>query len=158
MTSHQVHEVAIKLRYRDLNLAAHIDNVEAVRLTDEARLEFLRFAHLETAAGPRTGLLATLPDGVSELVAGLTVDFRTEMMFDAYEPYVCRMWVSRIGNSSFDLSTEMRTAPDREPALVSVASLVLRDNVAGRVWTMDEPTRALFSEFLGEPVALRARS
>lgn len=157
MTSHQVHEVEIKLRYRDLNLAAHIDNVEAVRLTDEARLEFLRFARLASAAGPRTGLLATLPEGVSELVAGLTVDFRTEMMFDAYEPYVCRMWVSRLGTSSFDLSTEMRTAPDRDPALVSVATLVLRDNPAGTVWAMDEVTRALFTEFLGEPVALRPR-
>ncbi len=157
MTPHQVHEVAIKLRYRDLNIAAHIDNVEAVRLTDEARFEFLRFAKLETQRGAHTGLLATLPPGVSELVAGLSVDFRTEMKFDAYQPYVCRLWVSRIGNSSFDLSTQMRTAPGADPALVCVASLVLRDAATGQAWQLDEATRALFTEFLGEPVSLRPR-
>lgn len=157
MMSPQVHTVEIPLRYRDLNLALHIDNVEALRLTDEARLEFLRFAHLELAGGTQRGLLGTLPEGVSELVAGLTVDFRSEMMFDAYQPYLVSMWVSRVGGSSFELSTQMRVAPDREPALVSRASLVLRDENSGQVWPIDEATRSVLHQFLGEPVALHPR-
>ena len=157
MMSTQVHTVEIPLRYRDLNLAAHIDNVEALRLTDEARLEFLRFAHLELAGGSQRGLLATVPAGVSELVVGITADFRAEMMFDAYQPYLVSMWVSRVGGSSFELSAQMRVAPDREPALLSRTSLVLRDESSGEVWKLDERTREVLHQFLDAPLALHPR-
>ncbi|WP_300577656.1 hypothetical protein, partial [uncultured Nocardioides sp.] len=63
----EVFECEIQARLRDVNLGGHVDNVEAIRILDEARILFLRFADLGTGAG-RPGLLGGVPDGVAELV------------------------------------------------------------------------------------------
>lgn len=39
----EVFECEIQARLRDVNLGGHVDNVEAIRVLDEARLLFLRF-------------------------------------------------------------------------------------------------------------------
>ena len=63
----QTFTTEIQARYRDINLAGHVDNVEAVRVLDEARYEFLRFAVPSRAFPPvRTGLLHGTDPGVSE--------------------------------------------------------------------------------------------
>ena len=51
----QTFTTEIQARYRDINLAGHVDNVEAVRVLDEARYEFLRFAHLPGLPAGATG-------------------------------------------------------------------------------------------------------
>ena len=70
----QTFTTEIQARYRDINLAGHVDNVEAVRVLDEARYEFLRFAHLPGLPEGATGLLHATEDGISELVASQTIE------------------------------------------------------------------------------------
>lgn len=78
----QTFTTEIQARYRDINLAGHVDNVEAVRVLDEARYEFLRFARLPDLPDGATGLLHGIDDGVSELVASQTIEYHS----DAGEP------------------------------------------------------------------------
>ena len=96
----------IQARYRDINLAGHVDNVEAVRVLDEARYEFLRFARLPGLPEGATGLLHGVDAGVSELVASQNIEYHAEMRFVPYQPFVAVLGVSRVGRSSFAGSAE----------------------------------------------------
>ncbi len=142
----------IQARLRDMNLGGHVDSVEAVRIIDEARLRLLRFSP-DPEALP--SVLRDLPDGVTELVASQRVDYHAEMRFVSHQPFLARLWVDRIGRSSFTVSTELRTAADHPPALVARTTVVLWDHGAQASWPIDATVRGALEAYAGEPVALR---
>lgn len=145
----------IQARYRDINLAGHVDNVEAMRVLDESRLEFYLFAPLPGLPEGLTGLLALADDGVTDLVATQTVTYRAEMRFAPHQHFRARLWVSRIGSSSFTIAGELRVEEGGEPAVLWECVSVLWDHSAQRAWSINDDTRALLERYLGEPVAVR---
>lgn len=155
--THEVFDGEVHPRYRDVNLANHVDSVEAIRIIDEARIQFLRFAPLPSATAPRPGLLGGTPDHVGELVGAQQVEYRTEMRFVPFQPFLLRLWVCHVGGASFDVATELRIAADHEPALAAVTTMVLWDEEADRPWSMDADLRDTMDRYLAEPVALRRR-
>ncbi len=151
----------IQVRLRDINLGGHVDSVEAIRVIDEARLLFLRFADLEhpEAAPHRAGggLLAPAPPGVTELVGSQRVDYHAEMRFAAFQPFLARLWVPRVGRSSFIVATELRVAADHPPALVAETTVVCWDQAAEVSWPIDDEIRGHLERYAGPPAALRER-
>ncbi|WP_408897367.1 acyl-CoA thioesterase [Nocardioides sp. R1-1] len=152
----KVFECEIQARLRDINLGGHVDNVEAIRVLDEARLMFLRHARLAAGDEPR-GLLRDLPPGVTELVGSQHVEYHAEMRFAAYQPFLVRIWVSHVGRSSFAVSSELRVAPDHPPAVVAETAAVFWDTAAGTAWPISDAVRGALEEYAGEPVPLRPR-
>ena len=148
------YECEIQARLRDVNLGGHVDNVEAMRIVDEARILFLRFATLDGRPG---GALRDVPSGVAELMGSQRVDYHSEMRFVAYQPFVVRLWIGHLGRSSFSVSAELRVEADHPPALSLESSLVLWDSAAGAAWTMTDEVRGSLEEHLAPPVALRDR-
>jgi len=158
----EVFDCEIQARLRDINLGGHVDNVEAVRIIDEARIMFLRYAPLTSSASPgddgsRGGLLAAVPPGVSELMGAQRVDYHAEMRFTPFRPFLVRLWVSHVGRSSFSVCTEMRVAPDHAPALVAESTLVLWEQAAAASWPVTDQVRTDLGRYLGPPVDLRER-
>lgn len=151
-----VFECEIQARLRDVNLAGHVDNVEAIRIVNEAQLLFLNFADLTAAGGASTGgLLGGTPDHVTSLIGGQRVEYHAEMRFVPFQPFLMRQWVSRVGRSSFTVATEMRVATDHPPALVAAATHVVWDTRAQAAWALDDATRALLDAHAGEPPTFR---
>jgi acyl-CoA thioester hydrolase len=167
----EVFDCEIQARLRDINLGGHVDNVEAVRIIDEARIMFLHYAPSSSgspSAAPaspaavdvgdsRAGVLAAVPPGVSELMGAQRVDYHAEMRFVPFRPFLVRLWVSHVGRSSFSVCTEMRVAPDHAPALVAESTLVFWDHAAGASWPVPTDVRAELERYLGPPVELRER-
>lgn len=152
----EVFDCEIQARYRDVNLGGHVDNVEAIRIIDEARIQFLRFAPLPSAgrdAAP--GVLAALPGGVVELVGSQRVDYHAEMRFAPFQPFLVRIWVSRVGRSSFHVATEVQVEAGHAPALVAETALVLWDQRAQSSWPLSDAVRESLERFRGDPVTLR---
>lgn len=149
-------ECEIQARLRDVNLGGHVDNVEAIRILDEARILFLRFADLAVGgpAGAR-GLLAGVPEGVAELVGSQRVDYRAEMRFVPFQPFLLRLWVSRVGRSSFAVDSELRVTADGAPAIVASTTAVLFDVTTQTSWPMTEEVTAALEAYAGTPVSLR---
>ena len=145
----------IQARYRDINLAGHVDNVEAVRVLDEARLEFFRFAHLPGLPEGATGLLHRVDEGVSELVASQAITYHAEMRFVPYQPFLATLWVSRIGRSSFTVAAEIRVEQGGHPAVAWECVNVLWDHGSGAAWPLSEDVRVDLERYLGHPVAMR---
>lgn len=150
----QVFECEIQARLRDVNLGGHVDNVEALRVLDEARLLFFRFAPF---GDDRPGVLRDVPSGVVELVGSQRVDYNAEMRFVAYQPFLVRMWVGHVGRSSLAVSSELRVAPDHPPAITAETSVVFWDHAAGTSWPISDTVRATLSACSAPPVALRER-
>lgn len=148
-------ECEIQARLRDVNLGGHVDNVEALRVLDEARL--LYFRHAPLPGDDRPGLFREVPSGIVELVGSQRVDYQAEMRFVAYQPFLVRMWVGHVGRSSFTVSYELRVAPDHAPAIVAESSLVFWDPAAGRSWPISDEVRATLTSFAATPVTLRER-
>ncbi|GAA3659882.1 hypothetical protein GCM10022237_19860 [Nocardioides ginsengisoli] len=152
----QVFDCEIQARLRDMNVGAHVDNVEALRILDEARLLFLRHAPL-TDDGGRGGLFRDVPSHAVELVASQRVDYRAEMRFTAYQPFLVRIWVSHVARTAVTISSELRIAADHPPAIVAETSLVFWDHTAEASWPISDEVRAALAAYAGEPVALRER-
>ena len=150
----QVFECEIQARLRDVNLGGHVDNVEAIRILDEARILFFRYAELDPPAA-RPGLLGGLPDGVVELVGSQRVDYHAEMRFAAWTSFQVRLWLTRVGRSSFTVASQLRVAPDHAPAIVAETSCVLWDHGSQSSWPMSDAVRARLATYVGEPVGLR---
>lgn len=146
----------IQARYRDINLAGHVDNVEAVRVLDEARYEFLRFAHLPGLPEGATGVLHAMGDGVSELVASQAIEYHGEMRFVPYQPFLASLWVTRVGRSSFTVAAELRVEAGGAPAAVWECVNVLWDHAAQSAWPISDAVRADLTRYLGEPVSFRS--
>ena len=144
----------IQARLRDVNLGGHVDNVEALRVVDEARILFLRHARLDGRDG---GALRDVPDHVSELVGSQRVDYHSEMRFVAFQPFLLRLWVSHVGRSSFAVSAELRVEAGHPPALSSESTLVLWDRETAAPWPVSDDVRRVLTSYDGPPVALRER-
>lgn len=150
-----VFDCEIQTRFRDINLGGHVDNVEALRVIDEARIQWFRYATLPLPGRVSPGLLADVPAGVSELVGSQRAEYHAEMRFAPFQPFLVRLWVSRIGRSSFTISAEMRVAADHGAAVAASTTVVLFDLAQQTAWPMDDAVRGALTAYLGEPVALR---
>lgn len=152
----RVFDCEIQARLRDMNLGGHVDNVEVLRILDEARLLFLRFTALPGGDG-RPGLLRDVPAGIAELTGSQRVDYHAEMRFVPFQPFLVRMWVAHIGGSSLTVDYELRVAPDHPPAVSAETGVVLFDTAAQRPWSITGEVRAALESYRGEPVRLRER-
>lgn len=148
-------ECEIQARFRDINVGGHVDNVEAVRVIDEARIQFFMFAPVN--GDGRTGLLARKPSGIIDLMGAQRVDYHAEMRFVPYAPFLVRIWVCHLGRTSFTVATELRTAADHPPALVAESTFVFWDRASGASWRMNDEVRTDLEQFLGPGVPLRGR-
>ncbi|MCW2787176.1 MAG: hypothetical protein JWP74_3693 [Marmoricola sp.] len=144
----------IQARLRDINLGGHVDNVEAIRVIEEARIRFFGLAR----DGDGDALLAACPSTVTNLVASNRVDYRAEMRFVTFQPFLVRMWIGHIGRSSFTVQAEVRlSGADHPPAVVAETSVVMWSRETGTAWQLTAELRGSLERYLDEPVDLRAR-
>ena len=148
-------ETEFQMRLRDLNTAAHVDNLEIMRVADEARVLFL--GGVEGTGGGGFGLLANMPSDIALLAAAQHAEFRAEIVWERGANYRVCCWIGHVGSSSFTVETEIYTAAD-EPDAVTEATMVLVDQATKRPWIINDTVRAALEEHLDEPLELRPRS
>jgi acyl-CoA thioester hydrolase len=123
------HHYDCHVRFSDVDVYGHVNNVKYFEYYQESRLAFLM--SLGRAEGER---------GFSLVVARLDVDYKRPILFRP-EPYLVESRVSRIGTSSFDVSSEIR---DGDVLLSrALATMVTFDQAAqkARPLTADERGR-----------------
>jgi acyl-CoA thioester hydrolase len=90
------HQYQCRVRFSDVDVYGHVNNVKYFEYYQEARLTFL------------TSLGRDLAEHSFGLVlARIDVDYKRPILFRS-DPYLVESWVTRIGRSSFDLSAEIR--------------------------------------------------
>ena len=88
------HEYDCRVRFSDVDIYGHVNNVKYFEYYQEARLAFL------TSLGRDERNLMLV-------VARVDVDYKRPILFRP-EPYIVESWVTRVGNSSFGMKSEIR--------------------------------------------------
>ena len=91
------HTAKVHVRWDDLDAFGHINNAAYLTFVQEARVDFTWFA-LERAG--KKPLLADM------VVARAEVDY-IEPIYDGGMEVDCQIWITRIGNSSFEMEYEI---------------------------------------------------
>lgn len=140
--SQDVAEALVQVRWADMDVNQHVNNVQVARLFEEGRVRILRewFAPDMAGTGPAH-------------VARLVIEFVAPMYYTA-EPAAVRLWTSRVGTASFDLGSDLR---DGHGTLVAYCEMttVTVDPESGRARPFGADTREFLQSRLGEPVPLR---
>jgi len=90
------HEYQCRVRFSDVDVYGHVNNVKYFEYYQEARLAFLT----SMGRAEEEGRFAVV-------VARVDVDYKRPIMFRS-EPYLIESWIDRVGNSSFGLSAEIK--------------------------------------------------
>ena len=121
------HHYDCHVRFSDVDVYGHVNNVKYFEYYQESRLAFLM--SLGRAEGEQ---------GFSLVVARLDVDYKRPILFRP-APYLVESRVSRIGTSSFDVSSEIR---DGETLLSrALATMVTFDQETQRARPLTEGER-----------------
>ena len=91
------HTAKVHVRWDDLDAFGHINNAKYLTYVQEARADFTWFAR--QAAG-KTPLLFDM------VVARAEVDY-IEPIYDGGMDIDCQIWITRIGNASFEMEYEI---------------------------------------------------
>lgn len=103
MPTTRPHTVPVPLRWSDMDAYGHVNNVQFLRLMEDARIKAF-----QDWFGPRNTLLSS-----GCLVARSEIEYVAPLSFH-HDGVAIDVWVSRIGGASFDLSYEIRD-PDVAP-------------------------------------------
>lgn len=91
------HRYACHVRFSDVDVYRHVNNVKYFEYYQEARLAFLSSLLGREQDERRLGMV----------VARIKVDYRRPMLFRS-RPYLVETWVTRVGTSSFGLAAEIK--------------------------------------------------
>lgn len=138
--------VDVPLRWSDQDANRHINNVQFLRLLEEARV-----------IGMREWFGDAGHDKQPLLVARAEIDYLAQM---PYRPTICvAMWVTRIAGASFDIGYEMRATrdPDSDLYARSESTLVTWNRDTGRPERIKPEMRAVLEHLSGDPVPMKRR-
>ena len=132
------HRYACRVRFSDVDVYGHVNNVKYFEYYQESRLAFMNALGRDQDE-QRLGLV----------VARLEVDYKRPILFRP-EPYAIETWVSRLGTSSFALASEIRDGEQDAAPLLSSARAVMVgfDLAAQRSRPLEEKERARLSTAL----------
>lgn len=147
--SDRPYTVDVPLRWSDMDAYGHVNNVQFLRLLEDARvIGFTQWF------GGRFDVLA---NGV--IVARHEIEYLAPLEF-RHAPVHIDMWVTRIAGASYDLGYEIRDPVGVGDVLYARAetTLVAYDFAAHRPRKLNEVEREVLGGVLGDPVPMRRRS
>lgn len=140
--------VPVPLRWSDMDAYGHVNNVQFLRLLEDARI--LAFAEWFGRARSVVG------EGI--IVARHEIEYRAPLVF-RIEPIEVAMWVTRLTGASYDIGYEVRDAGAGSTTYaLAETTLVGYDFEAERPRRLDPIDRESLSSFLGPAVTFRHSS
>jgi acyl-CoA thioester hydrolase len=143
----------VPLRWSDMDAYGHVNNVQFLRLLEDARV-----IGFEDWFGQDRSVLS---EGI--LVARHEIEYLAPLLFRV-PPIVVEMWATKIGGAGFDLAYEVRDGRPsadggEEDAVYARAetTLVLYDFATSTPRRMDDSLKAVLGSHSGEPVPFRWR-
>ena len=131
------------MRWGDQDSLGHINNVQIARLLEEARVRSM------------SDWFSGRPATFGMVVARQEIEF-VSILHYAAAPARCEIWVSRIGNSSFEYGYRLFGA-DGGLAVLAETTVTALDLSTGLPLRLPDDVREVLSSHEGEPVPLRRR-
>ena len=144
------YRVNVPLRWSDMDAYGHVNNVQFLRLLEDARVIGFEEWFGQDRSVLSEGLLVARhePGSLAPLLS-------------RGAPIVVEMWPPRIGGAGFDLGYEVRDGRDGEQGETVFAraetTLVLYDFATARPRRMDDSLRSVLQAHAGDPTPFRWR-
>ncbi|WP_028245511.1 acyl-CoA thioesterase [Pseudoclavibacter soli] len=148
-------DVPIQLRWSDVDVYGHVNNVATLALVEQARVSF--FAQARYGEHHLPQLQHVEPDMPQVFLTGQAIEYRHPIRL-RLESVLVRLWVTRVGAADFELGFEIRQTVDGDPAVVcahGLNGLVLVDPQNGRPMRLSSDDTALLQQYLGAAPHLR---
>ena len=136
----------------------HVNNVFFIRYLEDTRFALFT-PPLGIAAAPgvpsELSVFDLFPEGSNGLMAGHRIEYRAPLSYSD-GPITSRLWITRIGNSSFDIGYELGSADRATVFAVATTTLVVVDVEASRPVELPQRLRDTLGQWVAEPVAFRS--
>ncbi|MGB7449496.1 MAG: thioesterase family protein [Ornithinimicrobium sp.] len=137
--------VDIQIRWSDMDAYGHVNNVQFLRLMEDARV----YAFRHWFGSDRS----LLTEGI--LVARQEIDYLAPLTFN-HEPARIEVWCCRISGASFDVGYAV-TQPGSETTFALAETTLVAYNLdAGTPRRLDDAQREALQGFMDDPPALRS--
>jgi acyl-CoA thioester hydrolase len=151
-------ETPIAVRWGDMDSYGHVNNVFFIRYLEDTRFALFT-PPLGSAAAPgvpgELSVFDLFPEGCNGLMAGHRIEYRAPLSYSD-GPITSRLWITRIGTTSFDIGYELGTSDRAKTFAVASTTLVLVNTETSRPVELPECLRATLGQWLGDPVPFRA--
>lgn len=152
--------IPIPLRWGDLDAYGHINNVETLRLIEEARVRaFWRSADDDPDPQPTAVLDLTSDAGVWSLVARSEIEYLVPIPYTR-APIDVEVWLGRLGGASIEIYFELYSPVEVEPRVLyarSATTIVTVDAASGRPTRIPPQLRELWAPYLETPLVFTRR-
>ena len=154
--------IPIPLRWGDLDAYGHINNVETLRLIEEARVRaFWRGADADADPNPQpTAVLDLTADSqIWSLVSRSEVEYLIPMPYTR-APIDVEVWLGRLGGASIEICFELFSPSGVEPRVLyarAATSIVTVDAASGRPTRIPALLRELWAPYIEEPLRFTRR-
>jgi acyl-CoA thioester hydrolase len=137
--------VDIQIRWSDMDAYGHVNNVQFLRLLEDARV----YAFRDWFGGERS----LLEEGI--LVARQEIDYLAPLTFN-HEPARIEVWPCRISGASFDVGYAVKQPGSQVTFALAETTLVAYELREGTPRRLDDDQREALQRVLDEPPALRS--
>ena len=141
-----------QLRWSDLDAFDHVNNVQIVRLLEEARVRV--FWPATPAEG--TAASTTFDPKSTVVVARQEIQYSQPIPYFS-DPLVIEIWVGRFGGASVDIYYEVKAPESAPPASYAIAmtTIVFLDKETLRPRKLYDDEREFWGRFVDDPLEFR---
>ena len=152
--------VPIQLRWSDLDAYNHVNNVEMLRILQEARIQAF---WADEGVGPEAAGTAILDSGVGgttlSLIAHQEMEYLAPVPF-LRQPLDIELWIGRLGGASLEVCYEIYSPVGVEPRLLygrASTTLVMVEPTTGKPVRIGDRERLVWAPYVEEPVRFTRR-
>lgn len=149
--------VPVHLRWGDLDAYNHVNNVELMRLLEEARVRaFWRSDEAGDDVDRGMALIeAEVGSDTVTLIARHEVAYLAPIAYRR-APLDVQLWISHLGGASLDVCYDVHGTGETAGDLYAraVSTIVLVDSATGRPRRITDAERLAWSAYLGDPLQL----
>lgn len=144
-------EVSVPMRWADMDAYGHINNVQVLRLLEEARIA--AFGQPVGTGMPGIAvempIFSDLPDGIQSLVVEHRVKYLKPLNYRNV-PARIRLWVSAIKGASFSLCYSIFDPVDGDKCVVAETTLVFFDEPQQKLMRIPASKKQQLQQLKGE--------
>ncbi|GAA1412323.1 thioesterase [Glutamicibacter uratoxydans] len=144
--------VQVPMRWGDMDAYGHVNNVNLIRLMEEARIAGFGVPGGTGAPGlsPKADIFSAVPAGVQILVVEHRVRYSRPLEYRNV-PVNVDLWVANIKPASFDICYEFRDPVEDFLCVKASTTLAYFDPSNGRVQRLSPAEREGLAAYEGEP-------
>lgn len=142
---------AIPMRWGDLDAYNHVNNVQMLRILEEARVHAF-WASDEGEPVPTAVIEAKTGSATITLIAGHVIEYVAAVDYHQ-EPLDVQMWISAVGGASADIAYEVYSLG--ELVVKAESTMVFIDAKTQRPRRISDAERAAWEPYRGAPISFK---